>query len=195
MLQFNETFNKGHEITKSDAPLIMKCTNINFEHTKWKPVKNDYTYFYEDHDLIKHIIDHVVDINKHDNDDYKRSTLMEKIVQLNDLKLFEYVLNNGYININSLNIHKYKIYGRYYRMINQTIYNMKNKCFDDLKKFVLFLDKVSFGQFKGYYNLLEHNYIMFIMLLVIKVIKKSNTNMYCLPLPIIKHKIIPFIYQ
>ena len=65
-------------------------------------------------------------------------------------------------------------------------------------KLVKYLTKVSLNKFKGYYNLEKYYDMIYTMLLIMKAqqrLTSTGSTGKSLPNTIIKHLIIPFVYQ
>ena len=174
MLEFTQVFEEGYEISTKDIPNILKCKNIDFGHVLWPDAY--YSDFYSDYQLISHIIDNIIGVNVRDNNCVTRTTLLGKICYGEIIKsILSYILNNGYLGNLSFEI------------VNN-IFDIDNDIYTQSNKLSNYLTIVSFNRFKGYYNLEKYYYITHTMLLVMKA-------QHVLPRTIIKHLIIPFIYQ
>ena len=151
MLNFEDTFTEGHEITDSDVPTLMQCINIKYSHTEW-------TYdIYRNIKIVQHVVDNIVDIN--------------------DIE-YGYINKNTISNINNINI----CCGP---LLQSSMVTPKTRT---VGKFVDYLTDVSLDKFTGFYNVEKYHYMINTMLLIIK--KQQR-----LPPAIVKHLIIPFIYQ
>ena len=185
MLEFTEVFPKGHIMSKSKwggacLEMVMNCKNIDFGHVKWLHLDNS---FYNEEKYMIHIVDNIIDFSVHD-DNYRLSyTFFEKIVNHSRVPhIIHYMFNNGHINQRSFTPHYSRpLHGRYHVFCKCC----PHKHFD---KLVNHLTNVSLNKFKGYYNLEKYYDMLNIMLLILKAQHK-------LPITVIKHLIIPFIYQ
>ena len=182
MLEFTEVFPKGYSMAKCDnLDIILKCKNIDFGHVCWNSLDDD--DFYGNETYMFHIIDNIIDINTHDGRFVYLFPLFNKILRYSESpSIIHYMFNNGCVNDTS-----FKIYFDGY-------WNMSHKRFCEccprkqFNKLTNYLTKVSLSKFKGYYNLEKYYDMLYIMLLIIKVQQK-------LPSVVIKHLIIPFVYQ
>ena len=127
--------------------------------------------------LVYYITDNIVDINvlEHQNDRYDSYTLLGNIVIFsnNDDVCAKYVLNNGHVN-------------------NETFSSL-DECdgcveYSRHRHLVKYLTRISLTRFTKFYNIDKYYNTATIMLLIIK--KQQR-----LPSAIIKHLIIPFVYQ
>ena len=177
MLEFTEVFLKRHDMS-NHKEIVMKCKNIDFGYAKWKKLDRD---FYDNRSYMVHIIDNIIDVSAYDNNNPGLYTFFEKIIYYStDSHIIHYMFNNGCINNKSFTPCFTSSLG----------HHVFCKCcprkhFD---KLTYYLTAVSLNKFKGYYNLEKYYYMINIMLLIIKAQKN-------LPSVIIKHLIIPFIYQ
>ena len=188
-LEFREAFVKGHPLSSIDIPLILQCKNIDFGHVSWPHyATRDY---YDNKQLMYHVIDNIVDINIRDENLEYRLSLLSKIcttdTYVND-DIYNYVMNNGCVNNLTFILFK-KCEGNHIAKYDSTIR------FGNL---VSYLTRVSFDRFRGYYNIEKYYYMIHTMLLVMKaqqMVSVKGQVWYSLPNTIIKHLIIPFIYQ
>ena len=183
MLEFTDVFRNGHDMTdcyKDEAiRTIMECKNIDYGHVIWMFSKKD---FYNNINCMIHMIDNIIDVNTHDYHCANTYTFFVKVMyNCSILQITNYMLNNGYINNTSFE--DYFDLTRTQHCFKRV--NYPNKHFD---KLVNYLTKVSLSKFKGYYNLEKYYDMFHIMLLVMKAQQR-------LPTAIIKHLIIPFVYQ
>ena len=168
-MDFKDVFVKGCKIRPTDTSIIMKCKNIDFGHVNWQLVDDK---FYDNEQLMFHIIDNIVDINAYDNNnsiDYYN--FISKIMRYSKkLPIAHYVFNNGGVNNDSFN----DMYGR-----------DKNYKY---KQLVEYLTIISLNKFSRHYNIEKYYNVCHMLLLVMKVQR-------VLPTAVIKHLIIPFVYQ
>ena len=179
MRNFVEVYTKGCRIDHHEIPMLLQCTNIRFGHTIW-------TYnIFGDEMVLRHVVNNIVDINEKE---YGRDCgLLYNVILCvdrhyavsNDMSLVNYVCNNGYINKNTLNIA-----GSHAITFSPQIASNIHT----IRKLVNYLTEVSLNKFTGFYNLEKYYYICHIMLLIMKTQQK-------IPSIVIKHLIIPFIYQ
>ena len=187
MLEFTEVFTKGQHvgINDNDIEIMMKCKNIDYGHVSWWTYKD----FYSNIQYVTHIVDNIIDINKYDNNNEHSFTYFTKILSYyNSSHTIHYVLNNGCVNEESFNI---------YQKLSSRIHDRfcaccPHKLFDKLTSY---LTKVSLNRFKGYYNIEKYYDMIYIMLLIMKAQQKLSHTGSTLPSAVIKHLIIPFIYQ
>ena len=181
MLDFRDVFSKNHQMTSENIPAIMKCKNIDFGHTNWLNF-NQYRY-YNDVNLMTHIIDNILDINIPDNGIQSCYTYAITLVYYNydDSWLINRMFDNGGVTCDMLDtccesdyVHK------------QCVYHLR--AHRKHMQLVKYLTDVSLNRFTKYYNLSKYYYVIHVMMLVIKVQKR-------VPNIIIKHLIIQFVYQ
>ena len=186
MLEFKEIFPQGHTMNTRDIPLIMKCKNVDFGHVDW--CNNLPNGIYNNKVLMMHLIDNIIDISVMDGAYISNFTLFDKIMCYSHGSVIRnYVLNHSYIN--------YRAFRRESSMGYDTDYN---HTFCKYRPFVNYLTNVSFGKFKGYYNIEKYYYIVHMMLLIMKAQQKMpyvGSTVTSLPPVVIKHLIIPFVYQ
>ena len=161
---------------------ILKYTNIDFNFGYW-PGANCRTgkLIYDDLTVIKHLMKHAVNIyNFSYNHQY---TIFFKCFWLNDWHISDstiYMINKGYYlyNVNKeeeKSIVQFKLYK----------YAEQQKYIKDLK-----FDK-------NYYpkNVIKYQYMLVLLMWIIKYHKISSKHGLHLPTVIIKHIIIPLIYS
>ena len=186
MLEFTKVFPKGHDMKDcwSHKPTIMKCKNIDFGHVDWIDISPK---FYDSTSCMVHIIDNIIDVNICDGHHKQAYTFFTKIIRYsNKPHIIHYMFNNGCINKESFTIYfNSRIFDNDDNRHRHFCKCCKYKQFDELTSY---LTKVSFNRFKGYYNIEKYYDILKVMLLVIKA-------QHVIPTTIIKHLIIPFIYQ
>ena len=167
MLEFKEVFAEGAMIYAYECDSLLKCKNIDFSHCGWT-----YNVFI-DHTILCHIVDNIIDINAVEHKQSAQYTLLMNLTRLTTsfrrTASIDYLLNNGYINVNTFD----------------GIKDILNK----YEYLVTYLTKVSLNKFTGFYNIEKYYDMITIMLLILKA---HQTN---LPTTVIKHLIIPFIYQ
>ena len=174
MLEFKEVFSQGHMLESTDVSLILQCKNIDFGYVGWR-----IDGMYNNENLMYHIIDNVIDVDIHENNDTTYLTLFCKILHFcKNPIITHYMLNNGYISNETYNKKRMVKHYCYNQCCTRKYYN----------KQLDYLTSISLNKFKGYYNLEKYYNILHVMLLVMKSQKK-------LPSSVIKHLIIPFIYQ
>ena len=175
MLEFKEVFSEGSMVCESNEGDIIKCKNIEFDHVCWVPL------CFTNATLTWHIIHNIVDINivEHQNGGRNSATLLDNIIFYTyDSNVYiEYILNNVHIsnklfasNSSSLKLYKYK-------------------------GLVKYLTKVSLGRFTRFYNIQKYYDTCVIVLLVMKSLQFNKQITNSLPSNIIKHLIVPFVYQ
>ena len=175
MLDFRRTFTEGHVMVNNDIPTIMQCKDIDFGHVDWQKFNNKQVY--NNVTPMSHIIDNILDANAHDNNDVGRYTFIGKILSYsNNSLVIEYVYNNIGINMET-----FKRNSLEFRIVTTTFYKQSNQL-------VKYLTSVSLGKFPKYYNIVKYYDMIYTMLLVTKIQKIVHNA-------IIKHLIIPFIYQ
>ena len=174
MLEFTEVFNEEEHISSCDIELVMKCKNIVFDHVKWFRSDID---MYRNVDLVLHLINNVVDINVKDGGDCY--TLFSKILAYSRNPItIHYLLNNKCIQ-----------YSYFRRISLDHGMDLCNCCVDkQFDKLTEYLTVISLNRFVGHYNIEKYYDTLKTMLLVLKVQQE-------LPNALIKHLIIPFIYQ
>ena len=167
----------------------MKCKNIDFSHTKWSPL------IFSNTEYVCHIVDNIININMGEYR-YEHSqccTLLHNIIMCafalksheHAIQSTNYLLNNGNVSNNTfifLNHYSYPQYG-------PILYKYKH--------FVKYLTKISLGRFIGFYNIEKYYDTCVILLLIIKVYQRSPNNGHnqWLPPNVIKHLVLPFVYQ
>ena len=180
MLDFTEVFTKGYNMDKRDYETIIKCRNINFGYTNWIYLDSS---FYDEENYMEHIIDNIIDINVDDNADMGQYSLFVKIIHYSRNPLvIHYMFNNGYVN--------YSCFENYFGKLCYTYHKSYCKCcpHKQFDKLVNYLTKISLNKFKGYYNIEKYYDMMTTMLLILKTQR-------LLPTAVVKHLIIPFVYQ
>ena len=185
MSEFTKVFTKGANMANhyDYSSIIMLCKNIDFSHVRWIHVHSS---FYNDVQCMVHIIDNIIDINAHDNNDNRMYTFFTKIMQYSTSSyIMHYMLNNGYVNDDT-----FSIYSKYGYLDNTCNWHGSCKCCPNKRfdKLVNYLTMVSLNRFKGYYNIEKYYDMMITMLLILKAQQR-------VPSAVIKHLIIPFIYQ
>ena len=195
MLEFTKVFTKGQSMKKyrNHIETIMKCKNIDFGHVNWVDCSRQ---LYNEVECMIHIIDNIIDVNTHDYNHTQSYTFFAKILHYScNTDIIHYMFNNGCINNES--------FRRYYEFLSSfnNLYRQAfcqccpHKHFDKLTRY---LTKVSLNKFKGYYNIEKYYDMMTTMLLILKAQQKMihiRSTLPNLPITIIKHLIIPFIYQ
>ena len=186
MLEFTKVFTKGQYIDMNNIEMIKKCKNIDYGHTYWTM----HIRFYTDITFVTHVIDNIIDVNAHNDGDKNNNTYFIKILRYaSDPRVLHYVFNNGYINEKSFDDYlKCDFYGH----LKYFCRCCPRKQFDKLTSY---LTKVSLNKFKGYYNIEKYYDIIYTMLLILKTQQKLPHIGSTLPSAVIKHLIIPFIYQ
>ena len=201
MLSFKETFKKYLAVGLNDRSMIMACKNIDFGCVMWTDS------IFTDNDLVFYIIDNIVDINAKERGN--GSTLLQNIIfhirlsedcSIYDSKLqISYLLNNGHINISTLqcyssgHIDDITIRRKCYKCDNIAKYIPKVHNYVDL---IDYLTRISLGRFTKFYNIEKYYDTCTTMLLIIKAQSKDNTmTNRKLPPSIMKHLILPFVYQ
>ena len=191
--EFTQIYQKGYMITLNDVDTIMKCKNIDFGHVTWP------SSFFNDTDVICHIVDNIVDVNvvEHTSKICYSYTLLQNIynyVRDNQSIIYNwdmigiyYLLNNGHVNEDTF------VFMDNYGYIYETN-NPLTKILNQYKCFVEYLVNLSMNKFTRFYNVEKYYDTCVIVLLVIKRYQKLGTNKW-LPTSIIKHLILPFIYQ
>ena len=182
MLEFTEVFPKGYKVytNSTRTRTIMECKNIDFGHVDWFAMSRS---FYNNAKYMSHIIDNIIDINTHDNNLDNRYTLFGKIVCYSSTpSIVHYMFNNGRINDTTFEI--------YFRILQHVPHRSFCKCcpHKQFNKLTNYLTKVSLDKFKGYYNLEKYYDMIYVMLLIMKAQQR-------LPTSVVKHLIIPFVYQ
>ena len=163
----------------------MKCKNIDFGHVYWMNMlysdvlaKND--------KLLAHLVDNIIDVHAHDNNNVGYCTFMLGILSHKTPSMLQYFFNNRYINDDHFGNEHILLY------INRSGVSvsppMNKYMYLQVKQLTNYLTSISLGKFKGYYNVEKYYNMIHTMLLIIKVQKKIPTS-------IVKHLIIPFIYQ
>ena len=187
MLEFTKVFTKGQFVDIRDIKTIMRCKNIDYGHVCWWHMCVD---FYSNMYCVSHVVDNIIDINVCDSNNRNRYTYFVEILRhTSSSHIVHYMLNNCYINEKSFND-----YLRYHSCEDRNYFCecCPHKQFDKLTSY---LTKVSLNRFKGYYNIEKYHDMMYIMLLIMKAQQKVPYVRSTLPSAIIKHLIIPFIYQ
>ena len=184
MLEFTEVFTKGYDVDNEDIGTIMKCKNINFGHVNWTLFAG---VFSDNIMCMVHIIDNIIDINVYGDNNIFAYTFFVKIIRFSKYPyVIHYMLNNGHVNNKSFEI--------YHSFSNDFNLHLRSCNFCDccphkqFDKLTNYLTRVSLGKFTGYYNIEKYYDMMYTMLLIMKAQHK-------LPTTVIKHLIIPFIYQ
>ena len=176
-LEFKETFKKGHRLTLDDIPTILQCKNIHFGHVKWFP--HLYSVVLGDNkELLVHVVDNIIDVNVHNDDDVSYSTFLVGILTFGYVATKKYFLDNRCIDNNV-----FEKCRRY-----DSVYHGIHRKYSKVSGLVKYLTTVSLNRFIGYYNLDKYQHIINVMLLVMKV-------QTVLPKNVVRHLIIPFVYQ
>ena len=168
MLEFTKVFPKGTRVIISSTEEIMKCKNIEFDHVCWS------TDIFKNFELVCHITDNIVDVNviEYEINRCLSHTLLGNIINYSkhDDICIEYVLNNGHINSET--------------------FDSLDECgeYSQHRHLVEYLTKISLNRFTRFYNIDKYYDTATIMLLIIKTQQR-------LPSAIIKHLILPFVYQ
>ena len=180
MLNFEDAFKKGHHISNNDIPTLMQCTNIKYSHTSW------YVSVYCDIKVVQHVVNNIVNINEPE-DGSSRVTLLYNVSYQNSVGFVcdysanvNYVLNNGYINKDTIGAIR-----DYCSLMGTPIVTQKTRTIGEL---VNYLTDVSLGKFTGFYNVEKYYYMIHTMLLIMK-------NQRLVPSAVVKHLILPFVYQ
>ena len=180
MLNFETVFTKGYSITDDDIPTLMQCTNIKYSHTNW-------TYgIFRDIKVVQHVVDNIVDVN---DPEYGSDmcTLLYNILCLNyinctrDHSNVKYILNNGYINKDTIS----RINNCSGRLLQSSIISSN---ISTVGKLIDYLTDVSLDKFTRFNNVEKYYYMIHTMLLIMK-------KQHLVPPRIVKHLIIPFVYQ
>ena len=181
MLEFTEVFPKGCNMAKCDnLDIILKCKNIDFGHVCWCRLGSD---FYDNKPHMFHITNNIIDINTHDNHSESMFPFFSKVVRYSkSISVIHYVFNNGCVNNESFEDYFESHWGFTHK---QFCLCCPHKQFD---KLTYYLTSVSLSKFKGYYNLEKYYDMLYTMLLILKVQQQ-------LPSVVVKHLIIPFVYQ
>ena len=190
MLEFKEVFTYGHVMSEYSITLMMKCKNIDFSHTSWEMSIFDYTT------VVYYIIDNITDIDviEYQEPHCHSYTLLQNIIcrievvgiNENYNKMLNYLLNNGYIGNNTFTFLNQRRYRRIVTPLIKYIHLVK------------YLTNTSLGRFTRFYNIQKYYDIITTMLLIIKVYQKlscTGVALTSLPPVIVKHLILPFIYQ
>ena len=179
-VDFRTVFPRGHTIKFNEYPLVLTCRNIDFGHVYWPN-----GIFYESSNtiaLVTHIIDNTIDIDAHDNSNHLYHTLFTRIVTSNVEHTIKHMFNTKGICCNSFNkMLKYEWMNLPYRHLYRRS-----------KDLIIYLTKISLNRFTKFYNTEKYHYVIHTMLLIMKAHRSATTQ---LPSTIIKHLIIPFIYQ
>lgn len=177
MDNFEITFYKGQRLTYIDVPFILKCTSIDFGHVYWP-----HNLYGEKSciniPLLMHLIDNVIDINVCDNNNKYYHTLFTGIINFAHKSNRRYMLNNRGISITSFE----SMYNYPYNCL------IHKKFYKKLEGLVIYLTSISLNKFTKFYNIHKYHDTINTMLLIIKV-------QTILPSSVIKHLIIPFVYQ
>ena len=178
LIEFKEAFSKGHKIIMSNIPLILQCKNIDFGHVDWFHYLRSFTSFYDDEQLMMHIIDNIVDLSVQDGSIKSTYTFIHKIITYSTKQsILYYLFNNGYLHKKLFSV-----------MHDKMLTKFDCKILNKFASLIRYLTDVSLGKFEGFYNIEKHYYMVTTMLLILKTQQQ-------LPSAIIKHLIIPFIYQ
>ena len=175
MLEFKEVFKQHQAMSRRDIPTIMRCHNIDFSHVNWfaglfGAILNSNTEF------MKHLVNNVVDINVYDNNNSLHNTFSSGIIRYSNNFTLRYMLNNRFLTNNDLSNTQKWIHCRDDCYVSQSI------------KIISYLTRISLSKFTGFCNTEKYYYMIHTILLIMKVQKM-------VPILIIKHLIIPFIYQ
>ena len=176
--EFKEAFPQGHNLTINDISTVMKCKNIDFGHVNWHRYMPDFfsKVVMYDTNLLTHLTHNIIDV--HVNGDNKRSyySFIGGVYVFCDTTAFEYVINNRYIN------------NEFFDKMNSGTRIIYDNRYKKLKELMYYLTDVSLNKFPGFYNIEKYYDMIYIMLLVTRV-------QTILPKSIVKHLIIPFVYQ
>ena len=183
MLDFKNAFTKGHKIDSTDIETLMMCKNIDFGYVDWTNL--DSRAHYNNANLMLHIIDNILDITANDNRVEGYLSFVILLLYYNgSIWIINRLFDNG---------------GVTYDIFDSIYTNCYDKC--EYKQCVIhlhvhqkhiqllkYLTSVSLNKFTKYYNLVKYYDMIHTMLLIIRVQKR-------VPNIIIKHLIIPFVYQ
>ena len=174
MLEFREVFGESQEIKVKDILLIKQCKNIDLRTRYWFCGLFTY-YIHEDDKLMTHLVNNIIDIYAYADIDDTHYTFASGVLRNGTTSMVKYMFNNRYLSNNGIN-YMCMWAGSHIRLCKQ------------LRQLINYLTMVSFNKFWGYCNTEKYHGMIYIMLLVTKVQKR-------LPFTIVKHLIIPFIYQ
>ena len=183
MLDFKDVFVKGYKITPTDIPTLMTCKNIDFGHTYWMYLNT--SLYYNDVHLMTHIMDNILDVNANDGDNDEYHPFIVILIYYNNtICLIDILLNNVGVAYDTFDEIKTNQHSEY--IFEQCKINLyaHQKHIQLLK----YLTSVSLNKFTKYYNLVKYYDMIHTMFLLVKVQKK-------VPNTIIKHLMIPFVYQ
>lgn len=177
-LKFKETFPQRHRLTITDIPTVMKCKNIDFGHVNW----NSYIMGFFSHviikdiHLLKHLTNNIIDVHVRGHNNKSYYSFINGVGVCGNETAFKYVINNRSID------------NEFFDKISDDIRVISSDYRNKLKELVRYLTDTSLNKFAGFYNTDEFYNMIYIMMLVTRVQKS-------LPKSIIKHLIIPFVYQ
>ena len=184
MLDFKDAFTKGHNITFKDISTLMICKNIDFSHTNWMCIAT--SQYYNDVNLMTHLIDNMLDIYAVDSDKSSDYPFIIILLYYNNdtICLIDTLFNNAGVTYDFFDKIKSTrcTFGVYHECVNALRGHQKHI------QLLKYLTDISLNKFAKYYNLVKYYDMTYTMLLIIKVQKK-------VPNTIIKHLIIPFVYQ
>ena len=167
---FKQVFRKSQPVATRHMPLVLRCNNIDFGHVDWPA--SFYSILNQNNKIM------IIDIHVHDNNNTINYTFINGILKHGNIQTVMYMINNRCISNYSFSCARPHKYG------NVAIVSLYNNA----KNLTGFLTSISLGRFAGYYNLERYHYMIHTMLLITKV-------RTVLPKNVIKHLIIPFIYQ
>ena len=175
--EFKETFPQGHKLSITDIPTVMKCKNIDYGHISWNGnIGNFYSnVIVTNTDLLTHLTNNIIDVHINGDNNPSYFSFISGVSMYSGETTLKYVVNNRCIN------------NEFFERTCYVYFSDDPYC-DKLKELIRYLTSVSLNKFAGFYNIKEYYNMMYTMLLVIKVQK-------ILPKSIIKHLIIPFVYQ
>ena len=188
-LEFKQVFSRGCKILPTDIPTVMNCKNIDFGYVNW-PI-GFFTYMLRsDNNLVIHMVDNLVDVNVHNNNDISSFTFLRGVMSCGGDFAARYLCNNMCVNGKSFeSITLSPVFSKIGSMCKQSINLAKH------------LNKTSLYKFAGYYNTEKYYYMINVMLLVMKARKvfvsglSQGVALRILPNQLIKCLIIPFIYR
>ena len=166
-LEFKEVFHKYQKLSFFDMKTVLRCRNIDFDHVNW-PIDLFHTLHYNIN-LLTHLINNIMDISVYGLECHSHKTFASGIIRYNRPSVAKSMVNARYLN-------------------NKDFIDALAVFYKQPMLLVKYLTQISLDKFKGYCNTERYYHMIHTMLLVMKVQKKVPTT-------VVKHLIIPFVYQ
>ena len=175
----------------------MQCRNIDFGHTMWE-IYSLCNRLKDDTHLLAHLTNNIIDISTECGNNVHYHSFISSIIYYCDNSMLHYVIDNRCIDNKFLT----KMYTK-----TKSYVGYEPRFYSKLLKLSMYLNSTSLYKYPGYYNLEKYRYMIHTMLLIINVQQvlphpelalkslPQRVALKSLPKCIIKHLIIPFVYQ